>query len=1687
VKIKEIVNGLFLKNTDYSEPDQATNQASSLMSLSTDLYTDSKRFVYELLQNADDAANTKQTVQVWITIFDDSLVVAHTGKVFDERDLRGICNVNNGTKKADPSKTGYKGIGFKSVFGQSDKITILTGNEYFRFDLSYPFEWNSKWEDTKLQWERKNEREFNFPWQIIPIFTETQDIPEPIQLFIQKYKVNVATIIKLKNKDETIQAIKELSENANMFLFLKNVSEINFDIGIVRQIKINRSVNGQIVLSDGQNKNTQWLTNSIELKVPSSLSKVLQEDKNIPEKLSKADTIELILAAKTSSDGIIKLNSNEKLLYSFLPTEETKYSLPVLVNTSFLTNSNRENLHADSKWNQWLFKSISIEIFKWISQLVETEFKYQAYRLIPSKILNDELGMHYNQGIDEAIDTVAFVREKPNKLVKIKDSIIDFTFLSKKKFVGENTIKGFIDSCENPAEISSKVFIENTGFGTEFKSLGASTFEWSSLPKLIQSKSFLNSHSIEDNIELIRHLKLLSEKDPVKDITLTEIQKLPFIWDHKNNLTAPFKVYFPTGNDLNWNSPDSDLSFLHPKLQDWLSVELNVRSWIEKIGVVEKTDITFITKTIIPDAENYITKTNAIQTFRDLFNLYKKDELAANLISQLSNLKILTTKGLLRKATDCLLSNVFSPRVELEKIFDMDIFVSNEYLTCISDRDEWKRFFKLLGVQEGIECLKITDKTNRNALVEIGFVDRYFSEDDKKFKPFHSTFISDSYIDVSTLIHINNSINNHSFSRLFWNDVIENTLIENLTKPTTAYWGNTGRPGQTNGDNVGNYIPWFIKNHSCIPVVTKKCESSGNIFVNTKEITQISGNYLPIFDGETLAPDWLSFFNFKTTLQFTDYLEILNKISSDIKGTGEVKENNFTRIQAVYKELLLQCTNWTEKELEQVGVWANSGHLLSTKHVFLKCNSLKYFLDGNNVLFHEQLDFLELNAENKNSPNLERLLKALKIKMLKQSDFELITTNINENKSLAVQLIRAIPYLNSWVVSESNDEDTLAALLALDAKIDMLEIFEADMLKVKYGEISFTRNVNVHFDLNKLYITRPWNTNRVLIQLSDVLCSYFNLVGHDKKLDFLLRSNCNEISEYFEYLGVDIPAITSLLDSDAQVTLEKIQDPSLPMSIRSFNELEESIEQGTLSLDFVHISTSDYQLLKFAQKLLSRSVRNIISFLSELPEYDCANQYEIAPSVIGGVTKNGSDITIVARPSDNDVVILFYTAEFDVLEYVDAEFWCEDGTNVPSKITLGKLLKIAKINRIPITNLSYTYSDLEELLNKPKSVTYDFNAVPLAPYQIAQTISSFANSEGGTLVFGINEVTSLQNEIVGLSADYRLDEILKKAITFLAPIPKVTYDWVNAETNRIFIIKVDKSDEEISLGNQKYLRLESKNVLKDNLDITKQKTLSIPKFAKTIAIVIGIENYAPKAQNQIKPVKYAENDARLFKDMLINKMDVEEENIHLILNESALKSSLQFDLQSLFHALSPEDRLVFYYVGHGFHNGISNYLSTYDMHPQHIDTTAISLREVLLDPLLKSKCKSALIFIDSCAQSFQVGNSRNTLSNIDGNEIQLQISEHNYLASYFSCQPGQSSYSCDKLQQGIWTFYLTEAIGGGVPEVIESNKYITDRSLTDYLKKNVAKYAKEKLGKEQNPKSILDTDSENVIIELKIV
>lgn len=91
------------------------------------LYTDRTHFIFELLQNAEDAGATELSFR----LLDNRLEVQHNGRAFTEADVRGICGIDESTKADDLTKIGRFGIGFKSVYAFTQHPEIHSGDEHF--------------------------------------------------------------------------------------------------------------------------------------------------------------------------------------------------------------------------------------------------------------------------------------------------------------------------------------------------------------------------------------------------------------------------------------------------------------------------------------------------------------------------------------------------------------------------------------------------------------------------------------------------------------------------------------------------------------------------------------------------------------------------------------------------------------------------------------------------------------------------------------------------------------------------------------------------------------------------------------------------------------------------------------------------------------------------------------------------------------------------------------------------------------------------------------------------------------------------------------------------------------------------------------------------------------------------------------------------------------------------------------------------------------------------------------------------------------------------------------------------------------------------------------------------------------------------------------------------------------------
>jgi hypothetical protein len=123
----------------------------------------------------------------------------------------------------------------------------------------------------------------------------------------------------------------------------------------------------------------------------------------------------------------------------------------------------------------------------------------------------------------------------------------------------------------------------------------------------------------------------------------------------------------------------------------------------------------------------------------------------------------------------------------------------------------------------------------------------------------------------------------------------------------------------------------------------------------------------------------------------------------------------------------------------------------------------------------------------------------------------------------------------------------------------------------------------------------------------------------------------------------------------------------------------------------IHRSTSDPELFSYVTKILTRARDNIINYLHQHEDYEFDKnniQYIANTITIFRVRKQGHEIYIIARPSDYEQVILYYDTEIDLLDFdKDCELWVQSGTDLPKKITLGRILKLTGVNKIPLRSL----------------------------------------------------------------------------------------------------------------------------------------------------------------------------------------------------------------------------------------------------------------------------------------------------------------------------------------------------------------------------------------------------------------
>ena len=435
---KDFIESLYDKRSNYNDNDQAELAANLLDTVSSDIYSESQRFIFELIQNADDAALTDSN-EVHFDFHSHSLIVSHKGKSFDEADIYGITNAGKGTKGSDATKTGYKGIGFKSVFGKSNRVTILSDGYCFRFDRDFI---------------RQSFDGIKMPWQIIPIWTDIIDLRNHIDGNGLKDKFNVSTIIELENSLSLKTELNELLSNGKILLFLRKITKISISINgdldytIEKQIHKTEENFIEVKLIKNNKEISSWIVTTFD-KIPIDYETqiALKQDDKTPDKLKEAEFTEISFAAKIENGKLKEITGEESLIFTYLPTKVQDIKFPFLLNGSFLTNASREGIHEDRIWNQWLFQLIGEKIFDWFELLSKSKFKYQILHLLPNKFnsIYNELKISFDKSFDLYGKSKCFVPNKSSPLKKASELLIDKTGLSEQDFIPTEAIIEYVN------------------------------------------------------------------------------------------------------------------------------------------------------------------------------------------------------------------------------------------------------------------------------------------------------------------------------------------------------------------------------------------------------------------------------------------------------------------------------------------------------------------------------------------------------------------------------------------------------------------------------------------------------------------------------------------------------------------------------------------------------------------------------------------------------------------------------------------------------------------------------------------------------------------------------------------------------------------------------------------------------------------------------------------------------------------------------------------------------------------------------------------------------------------------------------------------------------------------------------------------------------------------------------------
>ncbi|CCT72545.1 uncharacterized protein FFUJ_12423 [Fusarium fujikuroi IMI 58289] len=331
------------------------NAAShSIKVLARNIYGSGARFVFELLQNAEDNSFRKADKKndppfISFQVHPKRIVVECNEDGFTSLDLKAICSVGESTKTAKHGYVGAKGIGFKSVFIAASRVHIQSGN--------YSFGFRHNRNDPGLGMVR-------------PIWvTPTDPIPSPL--------TRTTLYLHDQGNEDEIKHLKmvismqfdDLQETC--LLFLRKIGRISVafydgqgNLRCSKQFTKKRiddyRVSLETTVFSGDKATTTSQIYHITKQLAKGLAQSESRDAATTEKARRSLTsAEVVLAFPLKSDYQSCISTKRQELFAFLPLRTSEYKFHI--QSDFDTNANRQDIVTTTRRNlnirDWIAKT----------------------------------------------------------------------------------------------------------------------------------------------------------------------------------------------------------------------------------------------------------------------------------------------------------------------------------------------------------------------------------------------------------------------------------------------------------------------------------------------------------------------------------------------------------------------------------------------------------------------------------------------------------------------------------------------------------------------------------------------------------------------------------------------------------------------------------------------------------------------------------------------------------------------------------------------------------------------------------------------------------------------------------------------------------------------------------------------------------------------------------------------------------------------------------------------------------------------------------------------------------------------------------------------------------------------------------------------------------------------------------